>query len=162
MSKESYYFSHDYNARSDRKLVNVIMKHGMIGIGVYWCVVEMAYEEGGYLPLEYDRIAFELRCESDLVKSIVKDFGLFENDNEKFWSKAVLERLQLRIEKSKKAKASVASRWKKSEAKTNDQENDTNVTESNTNVSKSNTRKDIKLKCRLPVNPVQSKLEFYN
>ena len=119
MSKETFYFSHDYNARTDRKLVNVIMKHGMTGIGVYWCLIEMLYEEGGYLPKEYDRISFELRTDINVIQEIIKDSELFHSDLEKFWSNAVLERLQQRCEKSEKARESINKRWNKYKLNTN-------------------------------------------
>jgi hypothetical protein len=109
--KKAYYFSHDYNARADRKLVNLNIKHGMEGIGVFWCLVEMLYEEGGHMPLEYERFAFELRTDIKIVKSIINEFDLFVNDESKFWSESVLERLSKRYEKSEKARESVQKRW---------------------------------------------------
>jgi hypothetical protein len=111
MGKDTFYFQHDCNARSDRKMVNLIMKHGMAGVGVYWCIVEMLYEEGGYLPLEYERITFELRSEYDIVKSVIHDFSLFNFDEKQLWSDAVLFRLNERINKSEKAKESIGKRW---------------------------------------------------
>lgn len=119
MKKETFYFSHDYNARTDRKLVNVIMKYGMAGLGVYWCIIEMLYEEGGYLPLEYERITFELRTEKNVIESIINDFDLFKNDLDKFWSVAVLERLKKRNEKSETARKSINKRWGKYKRNTN-------------------------------------------
>jgi hypothetical protein len=107
------YFSHDYGSRNDRKITRLLMKHGMQGIGVFWCIIEMLYEEGGYLPLEYDRITFELRTENGLIESVINDFELFENDGEKFWSESILERLTLRSEKSEKARESINKRWEK-------------------------------------------------
>ncbi|HNG97554.1 MAG TPA: DUF4373 domain-containing protein, partial [Candidatus Absconditabacterales bacterium] len=109
--KETFYFSHDYNARSDGKLIKVAMKYGMEGIGTYWCIIEMLYEEGGYLDLEeYERITFELRMEYKIVESILNDFGLFEKDDKKFWSNSVLDRLKQRMIKSEKARISVQKR----------------------------------------------------
>ena len=91
------------------------MKHGMVGVGIYWCLAEMLYEESGILPTEYDRIAFELRTDSETVKSVIEDFDLFQiNDNE-FTSKSVLRRLDERAEKSQKARESALNRWNKSE-----------------------------------------------
>jgi hypothetical protein len=119
MSKESYYFKHDYNARADRKMIKVIMKHGMQGIGVYWCIIEMLYEEGGYLPNEYERITFELRTELKLVESVILEFDLFKLDADKFWSESVLDRLNERCEKSVKARESINKRWSKYERNTN-------------------------------------------
>ena len=119
MSKETLYFRHDCNSRTDRKLVNLIIKHGMIGIGVYWCIVEMLYEEGGYLPQEYERISFELHSDYDIVKSVIHDFQLFNLDDEKFWSERILEELKERCEKSDKARESIQKRWDKYKRNTN-------------------------------------------
>lgn len=157
MSKETYYFKHDYNARADRKLVNVIMKHGMEGVGVYWCIVEMLYEEGGYLPIEYERITFELRSKYEIVKSIVNDFDLFKQDDNKFWSESVIERLDERCEKSEKARESINKRWGK-------YERITNVLQSN---SKRNTKEEKKeekkreKKKRVFIAPLISEVENY-
>jgi len=134
MSKETFYFPHDYNSRHDRKLINVIMKHGMVGIGVYWCIVEMLYEEGGYLPLEYERITFELRTEKSVIQSIINDFELFNISDDQFYSEAVIERLQKRCEKSESARKSINYRWDKIK-------NSTNVLQSNV---KRNTIKEKK------------------
>ena len=108
------YFSHDYNARNDKKLVMASMKYGLAALGAYWCIVEMLYEEGGYLSItEYERITFELRTSEELVKYLIHDSFLFENDGVRFWSNTALERLRLRIEKSDKARKSVETRWNK-------------------------------------------------
>jgi hypothetical protein len=107
------YFSHDYGARNDRKITRLVMKHGMQGIGIFWCIVEMLYEEGGYLPLEYERITFELRTEYELVKSVIHDFDLFKIEGELFYSESVLERLNERSQKSEKARESINKRWEK-------------------------------------------------
>jgi hypothetical protein len=141
MRKETFYFTHDYNARADRKLVNVIMKHGMAGVGVYWCLVEMLYEEGGYLPTEYERISFELRTDLNVIQSIINDSELFHTDLDKFWSDAVLERLQQRCEKSEKARESINKRWDKYKV-------DTNVIRTNDdrNTIKESKEEEIKIK----------------
>jgi hypothetical protein len=112
--KQTYYFSHDYNSRNDRKVKNLLMKHGVAGLGVYWCIIEMLYEENGYLPeSDCERIAFELRTDINLVKSVVFDFELFEIAYNKFYSRTAIDRLKLQKSKSKKAQESAYSRWKK-------------------------------------------------
>lgn len=111
--KETFYFSHDFNARNDWKLVKVMMKHWVSGIGIYWCMVEMLYEEWWSLMLsECERIAFELRTSCEIVQSIIDDFDLFRNDGNVFFSKSVLERINRRNEKSEKARISAEKRWK--------------------------------------------------
>lgn len=142
--KETFYFTHDYNARADRKLVNVTMKHGMAGYGIYWCIIEMLYEEGGYLPFEYDSIAFQLRSDSTIIKSIISDFELFENDKEKFWSNTVIERLNIRAEKSEKARESINKRWKKYGCNTNELQTNTKRNTIKESKEKESIVKDIK------------------
>lgn len=119
--KETFYFSHDYNARSDWKLVKVAMKHGMEWVGAYWCIVEMLYEEWWYLNIEeYERITFELRISYELVESLINNFSLFNKDDTRFWSDSILDRLKQRMDKSEKARLSVQKRWdKKNEENTN-------------------------------------------
>lgn len=108
------YFSHDYNARNDTRLVKLQMKHGLAGLGAYWCIIEMLYEEGGYLPVdEYARITFELRTNYETITSIINDFDLFVNDGDKFWSESALNRLNKRAEISETARQNISKRWEK-------------------------------------------------
>lgn len=141
--KQSFYFSHDYNARNDRLMIKLLMKKGVAGIGIYWCIVEMLYEEGGYLSrAEYERISFELRDDVDSIKFIIECSELFQYDDEKFWSESVLRRLNLRIEKSEKARKSVQSRWKKYERTSNDNECNT-IKERKGNKEKKSKEEDV-------------------
>lgn len=111
------YFSHDYNARNDLRIVKLQTKHGLAGIGAYWCIIEMLYCEGGYLFLkDIDSIAFDLRTDRAMIESVINDFELFNSNDKKFWSESALTRLKLRIEKSKKASKSAKSRWNKVDA----------------------------------------------
>lgn len=135
------YFSHDYNSRNDKKLVKAFMKFGLESIGAYWCIVEMLYEEGGYLPLsEYERITFELRSTNDTIKYLINDSELFKNDGIKFWSETAIDRLKLRSEKSDKARKSIESRWNKinntNVIRTNEERNTIKVKESKENINK--------------------------
>lgn len=106
------FFSHDLHGRNDGKLQTVLMKHGLKGIGAFWCIVEMLYENEGYLMrTECERIAFELRTDCEFILSIIDDFNLFESDDEIFYSNSVLTRLNLINEKRDKARKSAEVRW---------------------------------------------------
>lgn len=110
--KEAYYFQHDYNARNDPKLQDVLIEHGAAGIGVFWCIVEQLYEQNGVLPLKFCKsIAFALHVECKVVESVVQDFGLFQNDGEKFWSNSVNTRLVKRKNISESRKQAAVKRW---------------------------------------------------
>lgn len=106
------FFSHDLHGRNDGKLQRVLMKHGLKGIGAFWCIVEMLYEnEGVLMRTECERIAFELRVDSDFILSMIDDFDLFQNDGDVFYSKSVLNRLETINAKRDKAKKSAEIRW---------------------------------------------------
>jgi hypothetical protein len=142
------YFSHDLKARNDRKMMRLMMVHGMEGIGVYWCIVEMLYEEQGRLMrTECERIAFELRVECSLVESVIADFDLFESDANAFWSASVDRRIQQQIQVSNGAKKAAAARWQKFEGQVINQDNATAMrthTERNANKEKKSKVKESK------------------
>jgi 5-methylcytosine-specific restriction endonuclease McrA len=71
----------------------------------------MLYEECGKIPIEYERIAFELRTEIDVIKSVINNFGLFVIEDDYFYSETVIERFRDRINKSEKARTSVSKKW---------------------------------------------------
>lgn len=152
MSKESYYFSHDYGSRNDPKLVKVLMKLGQAGKGVYWDLIEMLYEQGGYLMLsDCDSYAFALRTEEECITKLINEFGLFENDAEKFWSNSVLSRLDKRDSKSQKAKESALKRWTKTDSNANASKKHTNALQSQSepNAIKESKGKESKGKDRI-------------
>jgi hypothetical protein len=113
MSKDTFYFSHDYNARTDVKIKGLIRKHGMAGYGIFWAIVEDLYNNANALQTDYDGIAYELRTDFEIVKSIINDFDLFSIEGGSFGSKSVERRLDERNEKSKKARESAFKRWSK-------------------------------------------------
>ena len=111
MSKETFYFSHDYNAKNNIKIKRLIVKHGYEGYGLYWAMIEDLYQNANALPLDYDCIAYDFRVSSDLIESIINDFDLFEVGEDAFGSLSVQRRLDKRNEKSLKARQSAMKRW---------------------------------------------------
>lgn len=120
--KDTYYFSHDSNARSDPKILALRSVYGMEGYGRFWILVEMLREQPGYkLKLNSNyaskAIAKELECDEDaaiqFVQDCIEEFELFETDGEYFWSNSLLRRMELRKEKSEKARRAAMARWKK-------------------------------------------------
>ena len=91
--KNTYYFPHDYHARHDPKLERLRMLYGCVTDGVYWCLVEMMYEQGGYLAMD-DMPVFAKLLNTD-IDTINKVIGsdLFKQDDGKCYSDAVLDRL---------------------------------------------------------------------
>jgi uncharacterized protein YdaU (DUF1376 family) len=109
--KDTFYFSHDYNARMDSKIKELIYKLGIEGYGIYWALIEDLYNNANAMRMNYERIAFELRTQNDKIKSVIHDFNLFEIDGEIFSSKSVQKRLNDRNDKSISAQKSANKRW---------------------------------------------------
>ena len=111
--KETYYFSHDYNSRSDEKIKLLIRKHGMLGYGIFWSIVENLYNNANALRTDYEGIAYDLRVDEVIAKSIINDFDLFVIENDSFGSISVERRINEKNAKSKTARKSAISRWEK-------------------------------------------------
>ena len=113
MTKDTFYFSHDYNARSDQKISKLLAKHGMLGYGLYWAIIENLYNNNNTLEIDYDCLSYDLRSDSEIIKSVINDFGLFEFYENTFGSISVERRLNERTKKTKKAEDSANARWSK-------------------------------------------------
>lgn len=76
MGKENaFYFSHDYNARNDRKIASLVKDYKSSGYGIYWCTVEMLHEEGGQMEFDditFDAIAKDLNEANEAVKEVLQ------------------------------------------------------------------------------------------
>ena len=115
----SYYFSHDYSARSDFKIKKLLQKHGILGYGVFWAIVEELYLNANALPTDYNSIAYELRIDVAIVKSIINDFELFEIVGDYFGSMSVQRRIDEREQKSENARKAARIRWGNKEKNAN-------------------------------------------
>lgn len=111
--KDTFYFSHDYNARNDAKIKNLIRKHGINGYGIFWAIVEDLYNNANALPTDYESIAYDLRTDSKIIKSVINDFDLFVLDGDNFGSLSIEKRINERNEKSKNGKKAAEIRWNK-------------------------------------------------
>lgn len=110
----SSYFPHDSNARNDERLVKVRMQHGPAGYGVYFMLVERLREDQEYMSVvDYNLIAYDLRIDASLAKSIIRDFGLFAftvdpERGECFYSESLRQRMARKDEITAKRKAASA------------------------------------------------------
>ena len=67
------FFKHEIGARYDLKVQNLIAEYGIAGFGLYWYIVEMMYDNEGYLPREqYKSIAFALHTDANLVSNVLQ------------------------------------------------------------------------------------------
>lgn len=118
MEKKQSYFSHDSNARNSEKLIRLRMRHKAAGYGVFFMILERLREEPNYMSVkDYNVIAFDLREDASLIKSVVEDFGLFvfTEDGKYFYSESFSRRMGIKDdEKAKRSEAGkkgMARRW---------------------------------------------------
>lgn len=117
--KDLQYITHDLGARNDPKLLNLQMRMGGAGLAIFWCLVEMLWENDGYLPTDYEAIAFSLRwAKASDVKRVVNEFELFIVEEDRFWSRSALERIAQKKgkiqEASDRGRKAIEARWNKS------------------------------------------------
>ncbi|MFY0760221.1 DUF4373 domain-containing protein [Metabacillus dongyingensis] len=161
--KEAYYFSHDANARHDPKILSMRSVYGSEGYGWYWIIVEMLREQETYkielTKYVWNALAMQTQCEADAMHQFVQDcineFKLFESDGEFFWSESLQRRMEIRNDKSEKARKAAEARWNKPSndkvsAKKDDVQSDSNAdamqTHSERNAIKEKKVKEIKEK----------------
>ena len=112
MKKEAYYFSHDANAKDDPKILQLRMEMGWEGYGLFWALIELLRNESDHrMRTHYKSIAFALQTQEDSIRSIINDFDLFGLDDQYFWSESLLKRMELKEERSEKARESAKKRW---------------------------------------------------
>lgn len=106
MAKETYYFSHDSNALTDTKILNMRADYGLEGYGLYWAIIEMLRNEEDYkLNLDkntYRAIKVLTSTTIDIEKFIndcIEDYKLFKKQDGRFYSNSLLKRME---EKQKK------------------------------------------------------------
>ena len=116
--KESFYFSHDSNARNDVKIIKLRRQLGIEGYGIYWCLIEMLRDApGNKLPIEsIDDIAFSINCSKEKVEAVIRNYDLFVIEDETFFSDRLIRSMnqykELKSSRSKAGKIGMEKRWK--------------------------------------------------
>ena len=125
-SKDTYYFSHDSNALSDPKILNMRCDYGFESYGLYWAIIEMLRNESNYkLPLSkntYRAIKMQTGTSIDIeqfIKDCINEYkgesgnGLFNADGRNFWSESLLRRMKKYETIKEKRTAAANTRWSK-------------------------------------------------
>lgn len=113
MKSNSYYFSHDYNASNDTKILFLRHQLGMEGYGIYWFLIERLADAGGKLPIELIPVlAMQMQTTDVKVKGVIVNFDLFKIQSGEFWSERLQEHLNLRQKLSQSGKNGALNRWK--------------------------------------------------
>ena len=126
--KDTPWFKHDANARTDPKFKALTAVYGDAGAGRFWKLIEMLREASDY-RLErkqyiFDAFADEMRpspgeekCTTEMAEKFIDDcidrFGLLRADNRFFWSDRLLRNMEEKDLKSQKARSAVLTRWNK-------------------------------------------------
>ena len=72
------YFSHKANTHNNPKILELRIRHGMEGYGVYFYLLEKLIEKDeNNCSLDYQSLAYEIHVEVELLKSVIEGFGLF-------------------------------------------------------------------------------------
>ena len=112
MKSNTYYFSHDYNAANDTKVLFLRHQLGMEGYGIYWYLIEQLANAGGKLPLELIPVlAMQMHCTDVKVNGVLMNFGLFTIESGEFWSERLQNHLELRQKLSESGKTGANNRW---------------------------------------------------
>lgn len=120
MAKETYYFSHDSNARNDEKILMLRAEHGWQGYGLYWALLEMMFEakETCLSHAKVKGIAISYNVDITLLQSVINTCEaerLFVSDGVVFWSDSLRDRkqkfLELRQQRADAGKKGMAKRW---------------------------------------------------
>lgn len=115
--KETFYFSHDSNARNDVKIIKLRRQLGMEGYGIYWALIEMLRDApDNRLPIEsIEDIAFSISCSKENVDAVIRGYDLFMILDETFFSERLIRSMQsykqLKAAKSKAGKVGMEKRW---------------------------------------------------
>ena len=108
--KNTNYFQHDHNSRGDEKILKMRLIHGWYGFGIYWALVEKLYEStNGDLEKNYPLLAYDLKTEEKILKSIIEDFGLFNLSEGIFSHKRVKEHNVFRVKQSESGRKGAMS-----------------------------------------------------
>ena len=110
--KGTYYFSHDYNARNDFKILYMRQELGMEGYGIYWYIIEALADSGGVLPLNIIPIlAKQMDATLIKVEGVIMNYNLFQIVDNQFFSERLMKHLEYRNVLSENGKIGASIRW---------------------------------------------------
>ena len=119
MPKDTYWFKHDYNAKSDIKIKAVIVKFGWQGYGWFWLLIELLRAEDDY-KLSYDDDTFsafslDARCKIEEAKEyidfLIKKELLAINGDKQFYSPRLLRDMADKDKVREQAREAALHRW---------------------------------------------------
>jgi hypothetical protein len=108
----SFYFTHDYNAANDTKILFLRQQLGMEGYGIFWFIVEQLAQSGGFLPIKITPVlSMQMQVTEAKVRSVITDYELFDIVDQNFYSERLNKHLQIRKQLSESGKKGAKNRW---------------------------------------------------
>lgn len=104
--KNTYYFSHDYNAKDDPRILEIrVQFENTRGYGLYWMIVELLASNNGSIKNNPHFIAFYAREDEAFVSQFLSkciELELFILENDHIYSKRLIEHIDKRKQTSEK------------------------------------------------------------
>jgi len=132
MSRDTYYFPHDFNARNDPKLASAISVYGVEAYAWFFMIIEILREQTGYKlainKYTWNTLAMQLHSDAEKIKNFVSDCcnefvddngSLLVMDNKNLWSVSLLRRMEAVDVIRKKRSEAAQARWLKAESRSN-------------------------------------------
>lgn len=118
MSKETFWFKHDYDAADDDKTMLLIEQLGLEGYGIYWLLIEKLRGRNDYkMPFAViPSLSRRYMTTPEKMKTVITQYGLFEYDDDGFfYSVSLIERMNalddIKSKRSAAGKLGNAKRW---------------------------------------------------
>lgn len=175
--KDSFWFTHDANARNDPKISALMYKYEK-GYQWYFMLIELMREQKDYkLRLNsevtlfgYSRQIYVKDDEIEAFKSFIDDctksedeegFGLFKKDSKFFWSESLCKRMT-HLDDVKKARQKAAhARWDKENGKSQVPSGDENIPSPQEHANKKGNRQVPSGEAKIP-NTADANAELCN
>lgn len=103
--KDAFWFTHDSNAHSDVRILELLHRHDWQGYGCFWCLIEILRESPKYrISVELiDALLWQKRIEKKIFDTIL-EIGLLKNDGKFIFSESLQKRMY-QWDSKKKARA---------------------------------------------------------
>jgi len=103
-TKNSFYFSHDSNARNDDKILTLRRVMGAIGYAIYFMIIEVLRDQADHkLKLSsLPNLEFDFRVPVKDIEAVINDFDLFVIHDGHFFSNRLIRSMAIFDEKRKK------------------------------------------------------------
>jgi hypothetical protein len=116
MAKQTFYFSHDYNARNDEKILELRSEFGAEGYGIFWMLVETMAENdnSGIKASLLGGLSLGFGVAKDVLNSVIGkclELKLFHEEDGYYFSNRLLSHKEYRKTLSENGKKGAGLRW---------------------------------------------------